>query len=198
MKHLLKITGAFAALMTSVGVAAPAQADDRYIGDVMLVGFNFCPRYTLEANGAILPINTHQALYSLYGTMYGGDGRTSFGLPDLRGRIPVSYGQSPGYPAITQGQRIGSETVRLSAADLPGHSHHVYGTTHEHSEETPQDNTLATFNDGQTPYSTGPIDTPMASGVVSREGQSLPYTNMAPTTTLRYCIVTDGLFPPRS
>ncbi|MEE2566572.1 phage tail protein [Hyphobacterium marinum] len=200
MKHAL-LLAACAAATGLAGVSAPAQAQtsDRYLGDIFMVGFNFCPQGSSEANGALLAIVQNQALYSLLGTTYGGDGRSSFALPDLRGRVPVSYGAGQGgLPDYPLGAAVGSETTTMGAQGLPSHSHPVYGTSHEHTEETPLNNTLATFDDGQTPYSPSPVDTPMSPLVVTSAGGGQPFNNMAPSLTIRYCIVTtQGLYPPR-
>ena len=100
-----------AALITATLAAPAAHAGpDEYLGEILTVGFNFCPRGTLEADGRLLPISQNTALFSLLGTMYGGDGRTTFALPDLRGRVVVGAGQGPGLTERRQGERGGVET----------------------------------------------------------------------------------------
>ena len=100
-----------AAIITATLAAPSAQAGpDEYLGEILTVGFNFCPRGTLEADGRLLPISQNTALFSLLGTMYGGDGRTTFALPDLRGRVVVGAGQGPGLTERRQGERGGVET----------------------------------------------------------------------------------------
>ncbi len=99
-----------AALIAATLAAPSAQAGpDEYLGEILTVGFNFCPRGTLEADGRLLPISQNSALFSLLGTMYGGDGRTTFALPDLRGRVVVGAGQGPGLTERRQGERGGTE-----------------------------------------------------------------------------------------
>jgi microcystin-dependent protein len=113
------VTGA---LMAGTAPAAHAGPEE-YLGEIMTVGFNFCPRGTLEADGRLLPIHENTALFSLLGTMYGGDGRTTFALPDLRGRTIVGAGQGPGLTERRQGERGGSEmsgTTPALAADEAG------------------------------------------------------------------------------
>lgn len=100
------LTGALMAGAVPVAHAGP----DAYLGEIMTVGFNFCPRGTLEADGRLLPINENTALFSLLGTLYGGDGRTTFALPDLRGRVVVGAGQGPGLTDRRQGARGGTES----------------------------------------------------------------------------------------
>ena len=96
-----------------------------FIGQIMMVGFNFPPRGWAQCNGQLLPISSHTALFSLLGTTFGGDGRTSFGLPDLRGRIAKHIGQGPGLANVTWGQRGGRENVTLTIANMPSHTHTV-------------------------------------------------------------------------
>lgn len=96
--------------------SAEANAQEEYLGQVMLVGFNFCPRGTVAAEGQLLPIASNSALFSLYGTIYGGDGRTTFALPDLRGRSPISMGQGPGLGNYPEGRKGGSETFTVTSS----------------------------------------------------------------------------------
>lgn len=120
MKKLIsRLAAATLALPLMAGMASSdAHAGpDPFIGEVMLVGYNFCPRGWAEANGQLLPISQNTALFSLYGTMYGGDGRTTFALPDLRGRAPIHSGQAPGLPNKQQGQK--GQLQSLSAGN-PG------------------------------------------------------------------------------
>ena len=112
------------ALMAGTAPAAHAGPDE-YLGEIITAGFNFCPRGTLEADGRLLPIMENTALFSLFGTLYGGDGRTTFALPDLRGRTIVGAGQGPGLTGRQQGQAGGSETDSAAAAlavDGEGHA----------------------------------------------------------------------------
>lgn len=113
-KYLL--TGALvSAAMITAAPAAQAGVDE-YVGEIMTVGFNFCPRGTLEADGRLLAINENQALFSLFGTMYGGDGRTTFGLPDLRGRTIIGAGHGPGLTPRQMGDRGGIEADKAGPA----------------------------------------------------------------------------------
>jgi microcystin-dependent protein len=94
-----------------------------YIGEIRMGGWNFAPRGNAYCAGQLLPIQQNQALFSLLGTQYGGNGTTTFGLPDLRGRVPISFGQGPGLSNFSQGQVGGTETVTLLATQMPGHTH---------------------------------------------------------------------------
>ena len=117
----------FIKLLVIVGlvmpIASPAFAFEPFIGQIMPVGFNFCPRGWAEANGQTLPIAQNTALFSLIGTTYGGNGRTDFKLPDLRGRSPVHVGSGPGLPTIQWGQQGGSTDFTLNVNNLPAHNH---------------------------------------------------------------------------
>ena len=107
-------------------MAPNAEAQEpRYLSDVYMMGSNFCPRGSLAAEGQILPINQNQSLYSLLGTQYGGDGRTSFALPDLRGRVPINIGTGPGLTPRSINSKPGSETNLLSQTNLPQHTHRM-------------------------------------------------------------------------
>jgi microcystin-dependent protein len=103
-----------------------------FIGQIMLVGFNYCPRGWAEANGALLPIAQNTALFSLLGTTYSGDGRTTFGLPDLRGRVPIGDGTGAGLSPYQLGQKGGVESVTLTSSQLPPHAHSITATSHNH------------------------------------------------------------------
>ena len=198
MKNTLRAAFAATAFLASGAITASAQAEAS-LGDIILVGFNFCPRGYADTHGQLLPINTNQALFSLLGCNYGGDCRTTFALPDLRGRIPVSYGQGVGLPDHALGARFGSETTTMLSSNMPDHSHAAFGTTSAPNEETPAGNSLASFPAGTTNiYSTGPLNETMAPGVIAPPGGSQPISVIAPTTTLRYCIATQGVFPSRN
>ncbi len=154
-----------------------------------------------------MPINQNQALFSLYGTVYGGDGRTTFALPDLRGRSPVNAGQGPGLSSIPLGARGGAEATALTVQQMPSHSHSATGsmavTTSPGNSPVPQGQVLATVTNAQ-PYGPLPSGTPpaLADGAVSVTvgnaggGQSVPLRD--PYLAITYCVVLQGLFPSRN
>ncbi|MEO0589463.1 MAG: tail fiber protein [Pseudomonadota bacterium] len=107
-------TGALAVAASFGALSAPAQARDAYIGEIMMFGGTFCPRNWAPAQGQLLPISSNSALFSILGTTYGGDGRTTFGLPDLRGRVPVGVGQGPGLSSYSLGAKGGAENTSTS------------------------------------------------------------------------------------
>ncbi|MEE4207100.1 MAG: tail fiber protein [Erythrobacter sp.] len=119
MKQLKMMRAAGLALLAgAAATASPGHAREPFLGEIMMFGGNFCPRGWAKAEGQLLAISTNQALFSLYGTMYGGDGRTTFALPDLRGRAPVGQGQGPGLTRRAIGSKIGRETEPNSEAPV--------------------------------------------------------------------------------
>jgi len=190
----------------------PAHAceNEPYIASVCIMAANFCPRGYAEANGQFLPINQYSALYSLVGTFYGGDGRTTFALPDLRGRTPVHVGNGPGLSPITQGQKGGAETVTQSTGQMATHSHTATTTANLRGKGgvntgNSADLTglvLAGKNNAKI-YAKGPADATMhnssivATTTVATAGASQPQQNRSPFLGLRYCIALNGTYPSR-
>jgi len=191
-----------ALLCGTAGLSAPAHAGtDVYMGEITAVGFNFCPRGYAAAEGGLLSINSYQALFSLLGTIYGGDGRTTFGLPDLRGRAPIGAGAGPGLPTYNQGTKGGSATNTMTTAQMPTHSHRA-GLRTKNIGATATDPTSNVFADTSTNiYSTGPANGNFmheSTLQINDEGGSQPMNNMQPYTALKYCIATEGIYPPRN
>ncbi|WJS04474.1 phage tail protein [Roseibium aggregatum] len=166
-----------------------------FLAEIRIVGFNFAPRGWAFTDGQILPINQNQSLYSLLGTTYGGDGRTTFALPDLRSRTPIHEGA--GYQL---GQKGGAETVTLTAAEIPEHSHPVKAVSSAGNSRTPN---MALFGSeiapdkAYRPYEVGTM-TQMRSGTVTNAGGGQAHNNMQPYLTLNFCIALQGLFPSRN
>lgn len=180
------------------GMTTPAHAGlDPFLGEIMWVGFTFCPRGWAHADGQLLPISSNTALFALLGTQYGGDGRTTFALPDLRGRVPVHRGQGPGLTNRNQGQRSGTETNTLTTANLPAHSHSLNASSATGNTAAPAGNSLA---DGRTArvYSSTAPNVAMHADSIGNTGSGTSVNNMQPYLTLRACIATQGLFPSRS
>ncbi|WP_017328066.1 phage tail protein [Synechococcus sp. PCC 7336] len=167
-----------------------------FLAEVRMVGFNFAPRGWAFCDGQILPINQNQSLYSLLGTTYGGDGRTSFALPDLRGRTPIHVGASNG-TSHRQGQKGGEETHTLSAAEMPQHRHTVEVSSTLVNAQTPIGNTLG--DNLSTPYAPRSTNIAnMASGVIANVGGGQGHENMQPYLAVNFCIALQGLFPSRN
>ena len=177
-----------------------------------MFGGNFAPRNWALCEGQILPIMQNQALYSILGTMYGGDGRTTFALPDLRGRVPVSAGQSNGTSNYAQGQKTGAETNTLSVAQIPSHTHSAMGQYIPRANEedgqspSPQNKFLAKAKGtsaGDTIYSTNlqsavPMGEQNISLNISDTGSNQPINNVQPSLAINYIICINGLFPSRN
>lgn len=163
-----------------------------YLGEIRLFGFNFPPRNWSKCDGATLPINQNQALYSLLGTTYGGDGRTNFALPDLRGRVPISFSSS--YP---QGQKNGSETVTLTAAQMPAHTHALRASDSDSSGTSPNDQVLANTG-SETIYGDPGNLVSLNSNTISSTGGGQSIENMQPFLAIEFCIALTGTFPPRN
>ena len=162
-----------------------------YLGEIHMFGFDFAPRGYAFCDGQILPINQNEALFSLLGTTFGGDGRTSFGLPDLRGRVPTHPGTT-----ISRGTKSGQETVTLSPAELPAHTHTVKASSDNASSSSPAGNVLA--RSGSNAYQDEPAPAvAMNSGVVSPTGNQ-GHENMQPYQVISFGIALRGLFPSRN
>ncbi len=202
-----RLPAAGLALLFALGATA-AAAQEKFIGEITLYGYTFCPRGSLEANGQLLPISGNTALFSLYGTTFGGDGRTSFALPDLRGRAPIGNGRGPGLADRRLGTRGGSESVTLNTAQMPAHDHGVSvainGTTAQGSSPTPAGNlpALSTAASVYAPSPTGttlaPMSPEMASVSQSRQGGGQAVGTMPPFLAMRYCVNLFGVFPSRN
>lgn len=160
---------------------------------------NFPPRDWAFCDGQILDIATNQALFALLGTTYGGDGRTTFALPDLRGRAPIHAGSGAG-PGLTTrqlGSTGGEETVALGASNIPGHSHPVKASTSEGDFDTPEGRYPARPASGIPQYS-DQADTTMAADVVADSNTAVPHENMPPFVAINYIIALAGTFPSRN
>lgn len=164
-----------------------------FLAEIRLFGFNFPPRGWAQCDGVLLPINQNQSLYSLLGSTYGGDGRTTFGLPDLRGRAPIHVNNS--HPL---GQKSGEETVPLTEAELPSHAHTIQATSDNASGAIATDNLWA--NAAQSQYHTYDISNAvsMASGTLAKAGDGEGRENMQPFLAVNFCIAITGTFPPRN
>lgn len=191
-----------AASVAIAAATAPAQAQNRYLGDIFIAGYGFCPRGTTSAEGQLVAISSNTALYSIYSTTYGGDGRTNFQLPDMRSRGPIGQGPGPGLTNYPQGARGGAETITLTTNNLPAHSHNgrVRATTGGPTTNNPADATFPTFPAGTNMYSNGNDNTPMHDDDVqiSPAGNGQAFNNRNPFLSLRYCVVLQGIFPPRN
>jgi microcystin-dependent protein len=198
ISHALVAIAAGAVLGTGLTSTKPAAAAEPFLGQIEYYAFNFAPRNWALCDGQILPINSYQSLYSLLGTTFGGDGRTSFGLPDMRGRIPVHDGGSAG-PGLTRrklGEKDGVETVVLTAAQVPSHPHSLRGTTSQGNEALPTGHSLADDSPDETYRNQAP-NTDMHAGAIGAT-PSQGHENMPPFLVVNCSIALQGLFPSRN
>ncbi|TGE10578.1 phage tail protein [Hymenobacter fodinae] len=165
----------------------------------MLFAGNFAPRGYMLCQGQILSIAQNTALFSILGTMYGGNGQTTFALPDLRGRFPMQQGQGPGLSPHIQGEMSGTETVTLNNAQMPFHNHQLIASTTTGDAASPGGNMLANDGRGGTQFTmANNTNTPMNGQSVSGVGGNQPHENMPPYLALNFCIAVEGVFPQRS
>ncbi len=172
--------------------------DSPFIGMIALFGFNFAPRGWAKCEGQLLPISQHDALFSLLGTTYGGDGRTTFALPDLRGRVAIGYGPGPGLTNHAQGARGGSESVSLTDTQLPAHTHSLRVSDTPGNSNVPAGNLLADSGRGINGYTDAPANAAMSPNAVESAGAGQPISIAPPYIALGYCIALDGLYPSRN
>lgn len=204
MTHFKKlILSAVSALTLSAGlVSSPTQAaadSDPNIADIMIVGFNFCPRGWAEAAGQLLPVSSNLALFSLLGTIYGGDGRTTFALPDLRSRVALGIGNGPGLPTIRIGQKGGAESTAMTVATMGPHNHTARANNLDGNLGGPGGKLLAAQHDGpETIYSDQPANRTMSAEMIANTGggQAIPVQD--PYLALTHCIALQGTYPSRN
>ncbi|MDY7092530.1 MAG: tail fiber protein [Acidobacteriota bacterium] len=169
-----------------------------FLAEVRMVGFNFAPRGWAFCDGQILPINQNQSLYSLLGTTYGGDGRTTFALPDLRGRVPIHVGRSNGGQHHTEGQKSGEETHTLSANEMPQHRHVVQATSNIDQSAIPASTRVLADTAPNELYTSPDALVNLHSGTITNVGGSQAHDNMQPYLAVNFCIALQGLFPSRN
>jgi microcystin-dependent protein len=172
---------------------------DPFVAEIRIFPFNFAPKGWAFCDGQILPISQNTALFSLLGTTYGGDGKSTFALPDMQGNAPMHPGQGPGLSLHDLGETGGSETVSLLVSEIPSHSHALMGNS------TTATKSLATGNSFARGASMTPYLAPAGAPLVAMAGQTItpaggdqPHNNMQPYLTLSFCIALQGVFPPRT
>ena len=169
-----------------------------FIGEIRMFAGNFAPRGWAFMDGQLLSIRQNGALFSLLGTVYGGDGRTTFGLPDMRGRIPLHVGQGPGLSNRALGSKGGTEQETISESQLPSHTHPMHGSTDSGTDPNPAGNALASAPVA-LPYFVGPQDSDFAASAIAATGggRGGTHTNIAPFLAINYIIALFGNFPSR-
>ena len=171
---------------------------DQFVAEIRIFPFNFAPTGWAFCDGQLMPISQNTALFSLLGTSYGGDGKSTFGLPNLQGSAPVHQGQGPGLSPYFIGQSGGEEAVTLLQTEIPSHNHQASGVSGS-GPTSPANNTWGT-GAGRTPPPTYVDGNPNVNmgNALSVAGGSQPHNNMQPYLTLNFCIALQGVFPPRS
>lgn len=171
---------------------------DAYIGEIMVFGGNFAPRNWAKCEGQLLPIAQNTALFSILGTTYGGDGRTTFGLPDLRDRLPMHAGRGPGLSSRRLGERGGQTEVTLADANMPPHTHAARVKAGPPSGASPSGASLAQGEGrGAAVYTDAKATGDMLS-LSDAPGGNEPHSNLQPSLSMTICICTNGVYPSRS
>jgi microcystin-dependent protein len=182
------------------------MASTPILGSIFLFAGNFAPRGYALCQGQLIAISSNAALFSILGTTYGGNGTTTFALPDLRGRAPIGVGQGAGLQPIVLGQSQGVETVTLSANNMPKHNHTI-GCDSNANDTTALSPANAFISaqasvgqggSGVTNFSPGPANATLAATAVSQAGASLPFSVQNPCLGITYIIATQGVFPSRN
>jgi len=173
---------------------------EAFMGTIILFAGNFAPQGWALCNGQLLAVAQYSALFSLLGDVYGGDGRVTFGLPDLRGRVPVHAGQGLGLQSVSLGQQFGSNTNSLTISQMPAHSHALYAnaTLAGRDVKLLPTNNFICQNQNETGNFAPTADVEMNTASVGISGQNQPVNNMQPSLGLNYIICVEGIYPPRS
>ncbi|HWQ11950.1 MAG TPA: tail fiber protein [Roseiflexaceae bacterium] len=170
---------------------------DPFVAEIRIFPFNFAPTGWAWCDGQLMPISQNTALFALLGTTYGGDGRSTFALPNLQGRAPMHPGQGPGLSLHDLGETGGSETVTLTEPEIPAHSHALRASPDDGDLTAPApDRSLARSGGGFAYQSTASVA--LGAQALTLAGGSQPHNNMQPYLTLYFCIALQGIFPPRS
>ena len=167
-----------------------------FLAEIRIFPFNFAPRGWAFCDGQLMPISQNTALFSLFGTYYGGDGKVTFALPDLEGAAPMHPGQGPGLSLRDLGESGGSDTVTLLQSEIPAHSHSLLGSNVLGDTPNPTNNALARFVNAYQQTSNSNLVT-MSPQSLSPAGGSQPHNNLMPYLTLNFCIALQGIYPSR-
>ena len=169
---------------------------DPFVAEIRIFGFNFAPTGWAQCNGQLLPISQNTALFSLLGTFYGGDGKSTFALPNLQGSAPMHQGQSPGTSDRVLGEQSGEQYVTLIQSEMPAHPHALNAVESTASARQPPGQMFA-VGEAISDYHTGAPNTNMHPSFLALVGGSLPHNNMQPYLALNFCIALQGVFPAR-
>ena len=169
-----------------------------FVAEIRMFPFNFAPKAWAFCDGQLLPISQNTALFSLLGTTYGGDGKSTFALPGMQGNAPMQPRQGPGLSLYDLGQTGGSETVSLLESEIPSHAHQLRASSDPADLQDPAaDHVLARSAPGFA-YTTGNPNATLADQALAPAGGDQPHNNMQPYLTLNFCIALQGVYPPRT
>ena len=167
-----------------------------FVGEIRMFAGNFAPRGWAFCDGQLLAVSQNDALFSLLGTIYGGDGRTTFGLPDLRGRVPIHAGSGPGLSPRRLGAKAGAENVTLTVNQLPSHTHPMQANTEFANETGPEGNVLAQSTVVNMYFEASP-NTALSTTSLTNTGGSRKHTNLMPFLCIHFIIALFGIYPSR-
>ncbi len=170
---------------------------DPFVAEIRIFAGNFAPRGWALCNGQLMSISQNTALFSLLGTTYGGDGRTTFGLPDFQGIAPMSQGQGPGLSSYDLGQTGGETQVTLLASEMPAHTHSVSGSASDGGDRSPAAERFAVEVGGVNSYAAPGAPAALAAQALGPTGGSQPHNNLMPYLTMTFVIALQGIFPQR-
>src|SRR6267142_4392005 len=170
---------------------------DPFVAEIRIFPFNFAPKGWAFCDGQLLPLSQNTALFSLLGTTYGGDGKSTFALPNLQGSAPMHPGQGPGLSLYDLGQQGGSETVTLLFSEMPGHNHTALAHAGNSTQTDPAAHAWSGSDVSKQYNATPDANKFMNDRALSLTGGGLPHNNLAPYLVLNFCIALQGIFPPR-
>ncbi len=193
----IKMTIKITIVVMLLSLTTKIQAQEQFLGEIRIFPYNFAPRGWLPCNGQLLSIASNTALFSLIGTTYGGNGATTFALPDLRGRMPLGNGSGPGVSNKTLGEIGGTETVTILTTQMPAHTHTVNAQTAAGNTNVPTGNILGNAGGFDNDFSNTAPNTTMNANMVSTTGGNQPVSIMQPYLVIGYYIAIEGIFPSR-
>ena len=171
---------------------------DPFVAEIRMFGGNFAPRGWAQCNGQLLPISQNTALFSLLGTFYGGDGKSTFGLPNFQGTMPIAQGQGPGLSDRFIGEQAGSSTVTLLTAEMPAHTHAINAYQDDPADiNTPSPSVILGTTAGLNLYGPG-ANSSLQPLALAPAGASAPHNNQSPYLVVTFILAMQGVFPPRS
>jgi len=170
---------------------------DQFVGEIRIFATDFAPTGWAQCNGQLMPLSQNTALFSLLGTTYGGNGTSTFALPDLQGRAPLQQGAGPGLSQRDLGEAGGSASVALLPSEMPAHSHQLMHSGGAANASTPSVDTAFARTTAAQVYAPGDSSVPASAQALSPAGGGTPHNNMQPYLTLNFCIALQGIFPPR-